>query len=203
MLWKRRSGTLGSLVVPAPQRLEEFAQITGDRNPIHRSDALARFVGLPGRIVHGMWTSAAATRAVVELAADGAAERLQSWNIDFVAPVLPGQQVTFTLTRIGMRDGARVVSVQATTGEGSSPPGPRWSRDRGPCTCSRARASRAQGMGMDGYARSAAARAVWDAADRITRERLGFSILDVVRENPTTIEAAGQHVPPSRRACWT
>ena len=110
--------TLGSLTVTAPSQLEAFATVSGDANPIHRSDLLARFVGLPGRIVHGMWTSAAATRAVLESAAEGDSSRLREWAIDFVAPVLPGQDVTFTVTRTGVRDGARIVSVEATTEAG-------------------------------------------------------------------------------------
>ena len=111
--------TLGTLTVTAPSQLETFATVSGDANPIHRSDLLARFVGLPGRIVHGMWTSAAATRAVLESATEGDSESPAATGpIDFVAPVLPGQDVTFTVTRTGVRDGARVVSVEATTADG-------------------------------------------------------------------------------------
>ena len=44
---------------------------------------------------------------------------------------------------------------------------------------------------MDGYARSAAAREVWNRADEVTRGTLGFSILEIVRDNPTTITAEG------------
>ncbi len=75
-------------------------------------------VGLPGRIVHGMWTSAAATRAVVESAAEHDPARVRSWTVDFLAPVLPGQEVTFTVVRTGVRDGDRVVAVEATTDDG-------------------------------------------------------------------------------------
>jgi fatty acid synthase len=183
--------TLGTLVVTAPRRLETFATVSGDANPIHRSDVLARMVGLPGRIVHGMWTSAAASRAVVE-AAGGEAERVTHWSMDFVAPVLPGEEVTFTLTRTGMRQGARVVSVEATTESAGTVA-------RGTAVIAPPRTLyvfpgqgiQAQGMGMEGYSRSAAARAVWDEADKITRDRMGFSILEVVRDNPTTIEAVG------------
>ncbi len=183
--------TLGTLSVTAPSRLETFATVSGDANPIHRSDVLARLVGLPGRIVHGMWTSAAATRAVVE-ATGGDASRLARWSMDFVAPVLPGEQVTFTVTRTGVRQGARVVSVEATTesaglvARGTAVIAPPRTLYVFP-----GQGIQAQGMGMEGYARSAAAKSVWDEADEITRERMGFSILEVVRQNPTTIEAVG------------
>src|SRR5690606_24258344 len=48
------------------------------------------------------------------------------------------------------------------------------------------------GMGMDGYKRSAAARAIWDRADVLTRDRLGFSILDIVRRNPRQVLVDGR-----------
>ena len=54
-----------------------------------------------------------------------------------------------------------------------------------------------QGMGMAAYQRSKAAREIWDRADAHTREALGFSILTVVRDNPTTL------VDPRRRRTST
>ncbi|MCU0263725.1 MAG: DUF1729 domain-containing protein [Candidatus Nanopelagicales bacterium] len=183
--------TLGTLTVTAPSQLEAFATVSGDANPIHRSDLLARFVGLPGRIVHGMWTSAAATRAVLESAAEGESSRLREWSIDFVAPVLPGQEVTFTVTRTGVRDGARVVSVEATTADGVVALGSAVVAGPRTMYVFPGQGIQSQGMGMEAYARSAAARDTWDRADAATRERMGFSILEIVRENPTSIEAVG------------
>lgn len=183
--------TLGALTVTAPGQLEAFAVVSGDANPIHRSDLLARFVGLPGRIVHGMWTSAAATRAVLESAAEGDASRLREWTVDFVAPVLPGQDVTFTVTRTGVRDGARVVSVEATTEHGVVAVGSAVVAGPRTMYVFPGQGIQSQGMGMEAYSRSAAARTVWERADAATRGRMGFSILEVVRDNPTAIEAVG------------
>ncbi len=183
--------TLGTLTVTAPSQLEAFATVSGDANPIHRSDLLARFVGLPGRIVHGMWTSAAATRAVLESAAEGDSSRLREWAIDFLAPVLPGQEVTFTVTRTGVRDGARIVSVEATTEAGVVAMGSAVVAGPRTMYVFPGQGIQSQGMGMEAYARSAAARETWDRADAATRERMGFSILEIVRDNPTAIEAVG------------
>ncbi len=47
------------------------------------------------------------------------------------------------------------------------------------------------GMGLDARARSKAAREIWERADKHTREALGFSILAVVRDNPTVLKARG------------
>lgn len=48
-----------------------------------------------------------------------------------------------------------------------------------------------QGMVLDERAKSPAAREVWERADKVTREKLGFSILAVVRDNPKELTANG------------
>lgn len=44
--------------------LVSYAEASGDQNPIHQDEAVAREVGLPGVIAHGMYTMALAARAV-------------------------------------------------------------------------------------------------------------------------------------------
>lgn len=44
--------------------LVRYAEASGDHNPIHQDEAIARSVGLPGIIAHGMYTMALAARAV-------------------------------------------------------------------------------------------------------------------------------------------
>lgn len=44
--------------------LVAYAQASGDHNPIHQDEEVARAVGLPGVIAHGMFTLALAARAV-------------------------------------------------------------------------------------------------------------------------------------------
>jgi acyl dehydratase len=44
--------------------LVAYAAASGDHNPIHQDDEVARSVGLPGVIAHGMYTLALAARAV-------------------------------------------------------------------------------------------------------------------------------------------
>jgi acyl dehydratase len=46
--------------------LVRYAAASGDHNPIHQDEAVARDVGLPGVIAHGMYTMALAARAVSE-----------------------------------------------------------------------------------------------------------------------------------------
>ncbi len=44
--------------------LVRYAEASGDHNPIHQDEAVARTVGLPGVIAHGMYTMALTARAV-------------------------------------------------------------------------------------------------------------------------------------------
>ena len=46
--------------------LVRYAEASGDHNPIHQDEGVARSVGLPGVIAHGMYTMALAARAVGE-----------------------------------------------------------------------------------------------------------------------------------------
>jgi acyl dehydratase len=46
--------------------LVAYASASGDHNPIHQDDEVARSVGLPGVIAHGMYTMALAARYVEE-----------------------------------------------------------------------------------------------------------------------------------------
>jgi acyl dehydratase len=46
--------------------LVAYAEASGDHNPIHQDQEVARSVGLPGVIAHGMYTMALAARAVGE-----------------------------------------------------------------------------------------------------------------------------------------
>ncbi|MDI6909374.1 MaoC/PaaZ C-terminal domain-containing protein [Nocardioides sp.] len=46
--------------------LAAYAAASGDHNPIHQDETVARSVGLPGVIAHGMYTMALAARAVSE-----------------------------------------------------------------------------------------------------------------------------------------
>jgi acyl dehydratase len=46
--------------------LAAYAEASGDHNPIHQDEEVARSVGLPGVIAHGMYTMALAARAVTD-----------------------------------------------------------------------------------------------------------------------------------------
>jgi len=65
--------------------LVAYAEASGDHNPIHQDDEVARSVGLPGVIAHGMYTMALAARAVVDWFPDA---EVVSLGCKFTAPVV-------------------------------------------------------------------------------------------------------------------
>ena len=59
-----------------------YAGASGDFNPIHIDEEFAQQVGLPGRILHGLWSMAQVARAATE-AAGGDPAALQSLSVQF------------------------------------------------------------------------------------------------------------------------
>jgi len=186
---RRRDVTL-----TAPVDMRPFAVVSGDHNPIHTDRAAALLAGLGSPIVHGMWLSAAAQHAAT--ATDGLARppaRLIGWTARFLGMVRPGDEVAIRVDRVGIDRGAEVLEVTARVG--SDLVMSATARLVAPKTVYAfpGQGIQHKGMGMEVRARSKAARKVWDTADKFTRETLGFSVLHVVRDNPTSIIASGVH----------
>ena len=66
--------------------LVAYAEASGDHNPIHQDEAVARSVGLPGVIAHGMYTLALAARYVDEQV--GEPGRIVQIGAKFTRPVV-------------------------------------------------------------------------------------------------------------------
>jgi acyl dehydratase len=91
-----------------------YAGASGDFNPIHIDDEFARSVGLPGRILHGLWTMAQVARAQTEAA--GGPDRLARLAVQFRGMGVPEQEVTVTSTVAEAGDGRAVVHAVAEQG---------------------------------------------------------------------------------------
>jgi acyl dehydratase len=68
-------------VTPDPYLTIRYAGASGDFNPIHIDEDFAKQVGLPGRILHGLWTMAQVARAHTEAA--GGPAKLKSLSVQF------------------------------------------------------------------------------------------------------------------------
>ena len=68
-------------VTPDPYVTVRYAGASGDFNPIHIDEEFAKRVGLPHRILHGMWTMAQLARAHTDAAGDP--EKLKRLSVQF------------------------------------------------------------------------------------------------------------------------
>jgi acyl dehydratase len=97
--------------------LRRYAEASGDHNPIHQDDAVARSVGLPGVIAHGMLTMALAARAVAEWS--GGAEVVElgcKFTNPVVVPAEGGVTVTVAGSVKSVADGLVTLALEVTCG---------------------------------------------------------------------------------------
>jgi acyl dehydratase len=78
-------------VTPDKYLTNRYAGASGDFNPIHIDEEFARAVGLPGRILHGLWTMAQVARAQTEAA--GGPTALKRLSVQFRGMGVPEQEV--------------------------------------------------------------------------------------------------------------
>jgi acyl dehydratase len=71
-----------------------YAEASGDPNPIHQDENVAKMAGLPGIILHGMCTMALATKGAVDALAGGDPTKVKKVSVRFSKPVFPGQELT-------------------------------------------------------------------------------------------------------------
>ena len=91
------------------EQIRQYAEASGDRNPIHLDESFARSAGLPGVIAHGMLTMAFANQMVTDWLGDRSLlKRLQG---RFAGMVVPGDDVTCSGTVASKDDGARRILI--------------------------------------------------------------------------------------------
>ncbi|MSO40906.1 MAG: hypothetical protein EXQ70_03275 [Solirubrobacterales bacterium] len=113
---KRGDSTPEFKVTPDKYLPHRYAGASGDFNPIHIDPELAKQVGLPGNILHGLWTMAQVAVANTQLAA-GDPRALKRLSVQFRGVGLPEREITVTGT-VKQADGNRVViDTVATQGE--------------------------------------------------------------------------------------
>jgi acyl dehydratase len=101
-------------VTPDKYLTVRYAGASGDFNPIHIDEEFAKAVGLPGRILHGLWTMAQVARAQTEAA--GGPTHLKRLTVQFRGMGLPEQEVTVTGTVREAADGRAVIDTVAEQG---------------------------------------------------------------------------------------
>lgn len=92
-----------------------YAGASGDFNPIHIDEEFAKSVGLPGRILHGLWSMAQVARAQTEAAGDPAA--LRALSVQFRGMGVLEQEVAVTSRVKAVEEGVATVAAEARQGD--------------------------------------------------------------------------------------
>lgn len=95
-----------------------YAEASGDNMPIHLDEEVAKSVGLPGIIIHGLCTMAFTSWGAIQTVAGGDPSRLKRFAVRFSRPVLPGQEITTTFWAAGEANGNQVFGFETRNGDG-------------------------------------------------------------------------------------
>jgi len=98
-------------VTPDKYLTVRYAGASGDFNPIHIDEEFAKAVGLPGKILHGLWTMAQVARAQTE--AGGGPEALRRLSVQFRGMGVPEQELVVRSTVREVADGVATIDAVA------------------------------------------------------------------------------------------
>jgi acyl dehydratase len=102
-------------VTPDKYLPHRYAGASGDFNPIHIDPEFAKAVGLPGNILHGLYSMAQVARAHTEAAGDP--RSLRRLSVQFRGMGVPEQEIVITATVKEADDGRVVTETKAAQGD--------------------------------------------------------------------------------------
>ena len=97
-----------------------YAEASGDPNPIHTDENIAKMAGFPGVINHGMCTMAMAVKGAVDEFAKGDPTKVKSVAVRFSKPVFPGQELTTKFWKEGTGNGSTIYGFETYNPEGAA-----------------------------------------------------------------------------------
>jgi acyl dehydratase len=103
-------------VTPDAGLTKRYAEASGDPNPIHTDPEFAKSAGLPGCILHGLWTMAQVARAS-EAVGGGDPRSLKRLEVQFRGMGFPEQELVVSGTVKEAADGRVVIDTVAAQGE--------------------------------------------------------------------------------------
>jgi len=89
-------------------------RLSGDYNPLHADPAVAKKVGFPAPILHGLCSYGHAARAILEAWANNDASAFHSLRARFSTPVFPGETLRVDMWDAGVKDGLQNVTFTMT-----------------------------------------------------------------------------------------
>ena len=98
-------------ITPDKYLTVRYAGASGDFNPIHIDEEFAKAVGLPGKILHGLWMMAQVARAQTQAA--GGPEALRRLSVQFRGMGFPEQELVVRSTVREVADGVATIDTVA------------------------------------------------------------------------------------------
>jgi acyl dehydratase len=95
---------------------KRYAAASGDPNPIHIDEEFAKSVGLPGTILHGLYSMAQVARAHTDVA-NGDPRSLKRLRVQFRGMGFPEQEIVVTSKVVEADDGRIVTETEAAQGD--------------------------------------------------------------------------------------
>jgi acyl dehydratase len=96
-----------------------YAEASGDPMPIHLDDDLAKAMGLPGIIIHGLCTMAFTSVAVIQNACPDDPSRLERLAVRFAKTIQPEQTITTRIWAHPPHTGGGTYAYETTSEEGT------------------------------------------------------------------------------------
>jgi acyl dehydratase len=103
-------------VTPDAGLTKRYAEASGDPNPIHTDAEFAKSVGLPGVILHGLYSMAQVAKAHTD-AAGGDPRALKRLAVQFRGMGFPEQEIVVSATVREAEDGRVVTDTEAVQGD--------------------------------------------------------------------------------------
>ena len=103
-------------ITPDAGLTKRYAEASGDPNPIHTDPEFAKSVGLPGVILHGLYSMAQVAKAHTD-AAGGDPRALKRLAVQFRGMGFPQQEIVVTATVKQASDGRIVTDTVAAQGD--------------------------------------------------------------------------------------
>ncbi|TGL61117.1 type I polyketide synthase [Leptospira sarikeiensis] len=173
----------------APSDMSEYSSASGDTNPIHTDPDFAKYAGWKDKIVHGLWTSSRVIKQIVIDVCEGDPSRMISFDETFEAPVYLGEELLVEVSHISQWKGNQVLSVNLKNRAGETKLGAKAIvSPKKTGYVFTGQGSQSQGMGMKLREEFSEAKKIWQRAENTTRDELGFSLLKIVQDNPTSLK---------------
>ncbi len=91
--------------------VRSFAEISGDKNPIHLDDEYAEKTQFKRRLVHGL-LAAGLISAVIGTELPGEGSIYLNQSLSFRAPVFIGDRITATVTVVKLREDKPIITLE-------------------------------------------------------------------------------------------